>query len=593
MFYYRPTVAEGFDSVRFIVTRVEFGWLIRSIHSWSANLMIFAAFVHMFSVVFTHAYRPPREVTWASGIALLGLLLGFGFSGYLLPWNQISYFATKVGTDVASITPVIGPTIARVLRGGDDVGAPTLTRFFALHVMVLPMLTAGLLVLHVVLVQKNGMSTPPWIPPSRVRQMKFFPNFFLREVMVWYGALAVLGGLAAHFSMGAGRQSGPVRFRANRNSPGVVFPGSVLHAEADPESHLGVRRRASGDRRLRRARSRVGAHSGLGRESRRRSPNTPGHWRGHFPGSLSGHLHRFGVRQMKALLLLLAPALLFAEPPKDTCVECHAAMDGPIQRPALLIKDDVHIANGLSCADCHGGDRTSDDPSVAMSKAKGFLGKPGRAEIPQFCAKCHSNPDFMRRFRPQQRVDQLELYKTSVHGKRLASGDENVATCVDCHSVHDIRAVKDASSPVYPLHIPDTCGRCHADAKKMAKYGIPTDQLAQYRTSVHWDALKGGDLSAPTAHRVTGITAPSRRRWNRWPRCAEAATSCSSSVTTRAPTSRSFPRRAAAADASCATAITGFISPPPPCWWVLMRYAHSATNRRRRARTPLRRWPDG
>src|ERR1700676_3802973 len=153
LFYYRPTVAEGFDSVRFIMTRVEFGWLIRSIHSWSANLLIFVAFVHMFSVVFTHAYRPPRELTWLSGIVLLGLMLGFGFSGYLLPWNQISYFATKVGTDVAGSTPLVGPAIARILRGGNDVGAPTLTRFFALHVMILPLITAGLVVLHVVLVQ--------------------------------------------------------------------------------------------------------------------------------------------------------------------------------------------------------------------------------------------------------------------------------------------------------------------------------------------------------------------------------------------------------------------------------------------------------
>ena len=202
---------------------------------------------------------------------------------------------------------------------------------------------------------------------------------------------------------------------------------------------------------------------------------------------------------MKALLFLLAPALLLGEPAKDTCVECHAAMDGSIQRPALLIKDDVHTANGVSCADCHGGDRSSDDLSVAMSKARGFVGKPSRAAIPQFCAKCHSNPDYMRRFRPQQRVDQFELYKTSIHGKRLAAGDENVATCVDCHSVHDIRAVKDGMSPVHPLHIPDTCGRCHADAKKMAKYGIPTNQLAQYHTSVHWSALtKRGDLSAPS-----------------------------------------------------------------------------------------------
>lgn len=209
LFYYRPTVAEGFDSVRFIMTRVQFGWLIRSIHSWSANLLIFVAFVHMFSVVFTHAYRPPRELTWASGIILLGLMLGFGFSGYLLPWNQISYFATKVGTDVAGSTPLIGGTIARVLRGGEDVGGATLTRFFALHVMVLPIITAGLVALHVILVQKNGMSTPPWIGPSGVKQMKFFPNFFLREAMVWYGALAVLGALAAIFPWELGEKADP------------------------------------------------------------------------------------------------------------------------------------------------------------------------------------------------------------------------------------------------------------------------------------------------------------------------------------------------------------------------------------------------
>jgi hypothetical protein len=172
-------------------------------------------------------------------------------------------------------------------------------------------------------------------------------------------------------------------------------------------------------------------------------------------------------------------------------------MEGPIQKPALLIKDDIHIANKLSCSDCHGGDRYSDDPSVAMSAGKGFIGKPKRTAIPQLCAKCHGNPDFMRRYQPQQRVDQYELYKTSVHGKLLAQGDETVATCIDCHSVHDIRAVKNVLSPVHPLQLPDTCGRCHADAKKMAKYGIPTNQLENYRSSVHWAALKKGDLSAP------------------------------------------------------------------------------------------------
>ena len=209
LLYYRPSVAEAFDSVRFIMTRVEFGWLIRSIHSWSANLLILAAFVHMFSVVFTHAYRRPRELTWLTGIALLGLMLGFGFSGYLLPWNQISYFATKVGTDMAASVPIAGPAIARFLRGGEDVGAATLTRFFAFHVMILPLITFGLVGLHLLLVQKHGMSTPSSVSPSQLAHMKFFPNFFLRELVIWYGVLAVLGTLAAIFPWELGLKADP------------------------------------------------------------------------------------------------------------------------------------------------------------------------------------------------------------------------------------------------------------------------------------------------------------------------------------------------------------------------------------------------
>ncbi len=197
-----------------------------------------------------------------------------------------------------------------------------------------------------------------------------------------------------------------------------------------------------------------------------------------------------------ATLALLMPTGVWAA--KDSCVECHSGLDDRLQRPAMLIKNDVHTAAGFSCSDCHGGDRSTDDMEKAMSKAAGFVGKVPRTAIPKLCARCHSDPNLMRKYRPQQRVDQFELYQTSVHGKRLAAGDTEVATCIDCHSVHDIRAVKDALSPVYPLRLPDTCGHCHADAVKMAKYKIPTNQLAEYRTSVHWAALKErGDLSAP------------------------------------------------------------------------------------------------
>jgi len=199
-----------------------------------------------------------------------------------------------------------------------------------------------------------------------------------------------------------------------------------------------------------------------------------------------------------AILLFLCWGLFGAAAP-DSCVTCHSAVDDAAKGPAALIKNDVHIAHGLSCADCHGGDRTSDDPEVSMSKAKGFRGKPARAAIPKFCATCHSNPDTMRKYAPRERVDQFELYQTSVHGKRLAAGDTNVATCIDCHSVHDIRAVKDSQSPVHPLRVAETCSRCHSDQQKMAAYKIPTNQFEQYRTSVHWEAMtKRGDLSAPS-----------------------------------------------------------------------------------------------
>ncbi len=213
LLYYRPTAGEAYESVQFLMTRVEFGWLVRSIHSWSANLMIFTAFVHMFSVVFLRAYRRPRELTWLSGIVLLGLALGFGFSGYLLPWNTISYFATKVGTDMAASVPVIGVWLARFLRGGEDVGGATLTRFFGFHVAVLPGITTMLLAVHLALVQRHGISSPPWVErryqDGKVPQMRFFPNFFIRELMAWYGALGVLGALAALFPWELGEKADP------------------------------------------------------------------------------------------------------------------------------------------------------------------------------------------------------------------------------------------------------------------------------------------------------------------------------------------------------------------------------------------------
>jgi cytochrome b6 len=192
LFYYKPGLDSSYESVQFIVTRVPFGWLMRSLHSWSANLMVFAVFVHMFSVYFLKAYRPPRELTWMTGMALLGLTLTFGFSGYLLPWNELAFFATKVGTDIAAIVPVIGPTISRLLRGGDDVGGATLTRFFGFHVAMLPAAFSAVLLVHLLLIQRQGMSDAIGAREPAAKGMPFFPGFILRDAILWLGVLAVL-----------------------------------------------------------------------------------------------------------------------------------------------------------------------------------------------------------------------------------------------------------------------------------------------------------------------------------------------------------------------------------------------------------------
>jgi cytochrome b6 len=215
LLYYRPTSSGAFESVSYIMTQVKFGWLVRSIHSWGANLMIGMAFAHMFSVLFLKSYRKPRELTWVSGMVLLLLALGFGFSGYLLPWNTLAFFATTVGTDIAGQIPAIGHWLLVFLRGGDQVTGATLTRFFGFHVAVLPGLATLFLLLHLLLVQRFGISVPPRIEaeweaqPQKRRELHFFPNFLLREMMAWYIALGVLGALAALLPWGLGTKADP------------------------------------------------------------------------------------------------------------------------------------------------------------------------------------------------------------------------------------------------------------------------------------------------------------------------------------------------------------------------------------------------
>ena len=183
----------------------------------------------------------------------------------------------------------------------------------------------------------------------------------------------------------------------------------------------------------------------------------------------------------------------------NTCVDCHAVMDPPLQVTQEQFSRDIHAQKGLNCASCHGGDPSKDSPDDAMSKSAGFRGKIERSQIPALCGRCHSDAAYIRQFNPSLRTDQLSQYQTSVHGKRLAKGDLKVAVCIDCHGVHDLRPASDTRSKVHPLNIAQTCAHCHADAAYMKGYSIPTDQFSSYKGSVHHEALAvRGDLSAPT-----------------------------------------------------------------------------------------------
>lgn len=217
LLYYRPSSSEAYESVQFIMTRVPFGWLIRSIHAWSANLMVAAALAHLFSVLFLHAYRRPRELTWMSGMLLLALTLGFGFTGYLLPWNELAYFATRVGTDIMTAVPVIGDFLVRFIRGGPDVTGATLTRLFGMHVAILPMIATLLVGVHIWLVQTHGISVPPSVEATaertgrRVPAWPFVPHFVLREAFGWTFAIALLAALSAFYPWELGVKADPFK----------------------------------------------------------------------------------------------------------------------------------------------------------------------------------------------------------------------------------------------------------------------------------------------------------------------------------------------------------------------------------------------
>jgi cytochrome b6 len=191
LMYYSPTPATAHESVQFIMNQVPYGWLVRSVHSWSAHLMVACVMIHFFSTFLMKAYRKPRELMWMSGVVLLLLVLGFAFTGYLLPWDTTAYFATQIGTEIPRSLPIIGELMVKVLRGGEFIAEESLKRLFALHVVILPIISLALIAFHLILNQVHGTSVPLGITP-RKPSMPFFPNYIFRDLIAWTIAIIAL-----------------------------------------------------------------------------------------------------------------------------------------------------------------------------------------------------------------------------------------------------------------------------------------------------------------------------------------------------------------------------------------------------------------
>ena len=208
--YYVPHIDFAYKSIIEIVTKLNMGWFFRSLHHWGAQLAIVFLFIHLFGTLLLKSYRKPREFVWITGFILLGISIFFGLSGYLLLWDERAFAAVRVATGGAGAFPVIGWFIKAFLRGSMDVTGDTLLRFYAFHVAILPIITLGLIGLHILLVQFHGMSIPLSLEGEKRREVPFFPNAFYRDVAIWLVVTGVLVTLAVYLPPEIGVKADPL-----------------------------------------------------------------------------------------------------------------------------------------------------------------------------------------------------------------------------------------------------------------------------------------------------------------------------------------------------------------------------------------------
>lgn len=194
--YYVPSPDAAYDTVQYIQHEVSFGWFVRGLHHWGASAVMVAVGLHLLQVYLYGAYKPPREPMWIVGVVLLLLMMGFGFTGYLLPWDQNAYWATQVGTNMVASVPLVGDLLVRLLRGGASLGALTLSRFFALHVLFLPALIIGGIVLHLFMLRRVGPAGPWSDAQARQRREPFYPRQVFMDAVVTFVVFLLLCVLA-------------------------------------------------------------------------------------------------------------------------------------------------------------------------------------------------------------------------------------------------------------------------------------------------------------------------------------------------------------------------------------------------------------
>ena len=531
--YYKPSPDQAFESVRAIVTEVDFGWLIRSIHSWSANLLIGVLFLHVLTTYIMRAYRPPREFTWLTGIALLGVFMTFGFSGYLLPWNKLAFFATNVGTAIAENVPVIGHYLLLMARGGENVTGDTLARFYALHVVILPLTALGIVGLHLYLVQKHEISVPLDVI-EKYGSAEEGAEHALRAALpaAGHGGLVHrLGdscGLGGPLPLGTGAEGRSLRLGPGKHQAGMVLPLHVPGLEG-PAS-VPSQREPQMDRRgnighplLRLPGIDGGVGAVLGPRGRRRTAAAGAE----FLCRLDGGVRRFhdraehddkgpaesarqdpvgrrrrgnprGGNAMKKLLFLLTPALLLV-----VAVFARSAEDKKDAAPAAKAQaEDAKSASGKPAETEPAGIKPAGAKvPEAVIEIKSVLDD----EKENACIKCHTDPDAWDSKDPTMYKNYippnvLEALKKELHWQKGVR-------CHDCHGgdpsmLDDVKAHlgKGEFRGAKPADIPDLCGRCHSDIEYMRHFNPSprTDQLAEYWTSGHGKQLKKGDMQVAT-----------------------------------------------------------------------------------------------